>query len=106
LEEEIIGDRKQLQDWTGKDIRWFAYPFGGIHNVSPEAKEYLKNASFSAAFTLVPQFFATAEDRLMVGRDSLDMMESDRLWIAWLDGAYDGTYRLKARLGLMGRISY
>jgi peptidoglycan/xylan/chitin deacetylase (PgdA/CDA1 family) len=96
LEEEVIGDRKQLQDWTGKDIRWFAYPFGGFDNVSSRAKEYVIRASFDAAFTLVPKFLDNSEDKWMLGRDSLDVEDSTWLWQAWLNGCYDRLYLLKS----------
>lgn len=102
LEDEIERDRQQLEEWTGKRVRWFAYPFGGVANVSSEAKEYLERASFRAAFTLIPRFLEMGGDKLIVGRDSLDMMEPTWLWSAWLSGGYDGLYTLKSRLQARG----
>lgn len=95
LDREIDGDRKQLEDWTGKKVQWFAYPFGGRSNVSLEAIQYLRQSSFRAAFTLIPAFFATDQEEFMIGRDSLDVTESTWLWGAWLNGGYDSLYVIK-----------
>jgi peptidoglycan/xylan/chitin deacetylase (PgdA/CDA1 family) len=95
LEREINGDRRQIEDWTGKKVQWFAYPFGGRSNVSPEAIQCLRQSSFRAAFTLIPCFFDFHKEKLMIGRDSLDVTESTWLWRAWLNGGYDSLYCLK-----------
>src|SRR5439155_15606804 len=35
LSAEIDGDRRQLEDWTGEAVRWFAYPWGGLRQLVP-----------------------------------------------------------------------
>jgi peptidoglycan/xylan/chitin deacetylase (PgdA/CDA1 family) len=95
LEREIDGDRKQIEDWTGEEVRWFAYPFGGRSNASPEAIEYLRQSSFRAAFTLIPGFLGTNNEEFLIGRDSLDVREPNWLWRAWLNGGYDSLFALK-----------
>jgi peptidoglycan/xylan/chitin deacetylase (PgdA/CDA1 family) len=98
LEHEIEGDRQRLEEWTGKPVRWFAYPFGGLANVSSDARGYLRHLSLKSAFTYIPQFLDPDGDRLLIGRDGLDVMGSTRLWEAWLGGAYDGLYTMKERV--------
>jgi len=95
LENEIDGDRKQIEDWTGRRVQWFAYPFGGRSNVSPEATQYLRQSSFRAAFTLIPGFISTDQEKFMTGRDSLDVRAASWLWRAWLNGGYDKLFCLK-----------
>jgi peptidoglycan/xylan/chitin deacetylase (PgdA/CDA1 family) len=105
LYEEIIEDRKQLQDWTGEDIRWFAYPFGEVNNVSTYTRHYLSLTAFNAAFTLVPKFCDERSDKWMLGRDSLDVLDPTWLWHAWLNGSYDRLYFLKHHMLTAGYVS-
>ena len=97
-EKEIEEDRLQLEDWTGAQVRWFAYPFGRMKNYNSAVKEYLRKTSFQAAFTIVPGFIEPQGDLCSLGRDSLDMTASTRLWGAWLRGSYDELYRGKEKL--------
>lgn len=104
---EIGDDKKQLEDWIGKPIRWFAYPFGRNVNVSHQAKHYIQQAGFKGAFTIIPGFVHPLKDRFFINRDSLDLFSSEMLWSAWLNGAYDRLYDLKERyllqiFGLLG----
>lgn len=94
LDSEIGADRRRLEDWTGRPVRWFAYPFGQPENTSPVARAYLEEHAFAAAFTLVPSF-ADGADRFAVGRDSLDMTDPHWVWKGRLAGGYDGIFRLK-----------
>lgn len=97
LNVEIGEDRKKLEDWTGKPIRWFAYPFGGPGHISSRAVDTIRYYGFSAAFTLVPGFWKPDNNRFKVNRDSLDINESVELWEAWLAGRYDTVYGLKSK---------
>jgi peptidoglycan/xylan/chitin deacetylase (PgdA/CDA1 family) len=100
LEDEIAGDRRRLEDWTGRPVPHFAYPFGGPRNLSPAAVACVKAAGFRAAFTFVPGFFDDERtDVFRVRRDGLDERDSPALWQAWLGGAYDEVYAMKERLG-------
>jgi peptidoglycan/xylan/chitin deacetylase (PgdA/CDA1 family) len=94
LESEIGGDRRRLEDWTGRPVRWFAYPFGQRENTSAAARAYLERQGFEGAFTIVPAFAGSA-DRFAVGRDSLDLTAPIWRWRARLAGRYDALYRLK-----------
>ncbi|MGH2348587.1 MAG: polysaccharide deacetylase family protein [bacterium] len=94
LESEIGGDRRRLEDWTGRPVRWFAYPFGQRENTSAAASVYLERQGFEGAFTIVPAFVEGA-DRFAIGRDSLDLTAPLWSWRARLAGRYDGLHRLK-----------
>ena len=97
LADEIDGDRHRLEDWTGRPVLRFAYPFGGPRNVSPAAVERVAAAGFRAAFTFVPGFY-DEDDAFRLRRDGLDDHDSTALWRAWLGGGYDRPYALKERI--------
>ncbi len=94
---EISMDKGQLESWTGKPVRWFAYPFGEPKHLSPQAVNFVRRIGFLAAFTLVPSYWKRDQDRFKIGRDSLDLAQPLWLWRAWLDGSYDGLYAVKAK---------
>lgn len=94
---EIHDDKKQLEDWIGRPVRWFAYPFGRKINIGSQARNYIEQAGFEGAFTLIPGFVSPSMDKLLINRDSLDLTDSHILWSAWLNGAYDRLYDFKER---------
>jgi peptidoglycan/xylan/chitin deacetylase (PgdA/CDA1 family) len=49
LKDEIIGSREDLQDLLGQPIRYFAFPYGQISNLSPAAFAIAREAGFEAA---------------------------------------------------------
>ncbi len=95
IKSEILRDRKQLEDWTGEKVRWFAYPFGQPRHISKDVKRVLRGASIDGAFTIVPGFVSDAHDDLEVGRDSLDVQWNDWIWLFWLNGYYDTLYYIR-----------
>jgi peptidoglycan/xylan/chitin deacetylase (PgdA/CDA1 family) len=97
---EIHMDRRHLETWTETPIRWFAYPFGEPKNVSLLAVNFIKDKGFLAAFTLVPGYWETGDDKFTIGRDSLSIAQPLWLWRAWLEGSYNGLYSAKTRLNL------
>jgi peptidoglycan/xylan/chitin deacetylase (PgdA/CDA1 family) len=98
LTAEITMDKDQLENWTGTPVRWFAYPFGEPRHVSLQAVNFIKRMGFLGACTLVPGYWDPGDDRFTIGRDSLSIAQPLWLWRAWLSGAYDGLYAVKARL--------
>ncbi len=48
---EIEESKKTLESWTGRKIKWFAYPFGGVNDFSRQAVSIVKKAGFIGAFT-------------------------------------------------------
>ena len=89
LAAEIVGDRTRLEDWTGRPVRWFAYPWGRRRQLVPSAVEYVRHAGFEGAFTALPGALDRAPDRFLLPRQSLDVLSRRSLWNARLDGGYD-----------------
>ncbi len=77
----IVKSRQLLQDWTGQDIRHFAYP-NGNHNAEVEAA--VASAGFSSAVALDDRFFASATEPYSLSRLAI--------------GRYDDVARFKLRL--------
>lgn len=98
LKREIIDDRRQLEEWTGQPVRWFAYPFGMQQHISEQAISRLKQSQFSGACTYIPQCVTAQTDKFLIGRAGLDLQASSTLWRAWLSGGYDRLYSLKNKI--------
>lgn len=98
LRAEIIGDKLRLEELIGKKIRWFAYPFGSINNSSQGARAVIREAGYVGAFTIVPSFWDTDTDPYLLGRDSLSLDSTQKLWASVFRGGYDTISRIKNHL--------
>ena len=57
LRDEIAGSRRDLAIRLGAQPRAFAYPFGSVDAMTPEADEEIRRAGFEISFSYVPRFF-------------------------------------------------
>lgn len=89
MEKEIKSDKEKLEKITGNKIRWFAYPYGMQKNTSVNAIDVIKECGYAAAWTIVPGINDKNTSRYLLHRDSLNVMEDEGLWKAWLSGGYD-----------------
>lgn len=48
LQREIVDGGRQLADFLGRPVRYYAFPFGHIHNISAEALEAAHSAGYEA----------------------------------------------------------
>jgi peptidoglycan/xylan/chitin deacetylase (PgdA/CDA1 family) len=48
LRSELCDSRKQLQDWTGQSIDYFAFPYGMLENISQSAIDIVVEAGYRA----------------------------------------------------------
>lgn len=92
---EIKDDKTAIEKIIGKPIDFLAYPFGSVKNVCDDSARTIREAGYKASFTILPDFWRRRDDVFRVGRDSLSLDESDKLWAAWLSGGYDLVSRLK-----------
>lgn len=72
--EEIFAGKKKLEDTFGREIRHFAYPYGGL---TPAVTELVREAGFATACTTVTDLAGSEAHplrlpRLNVDRDLLD----------------------------------
>jgi peptidoglycan/xylan/chitin deacetylase (PgdA/CDA1 family) len=68
LADEVQTGRRQLQDWTGQPVNWFAYPYGGSAHRAPGAEEIVRQAGFDGAVTTERGYVADAPDRYTLPR--------------------------------------
>lgn len=94
-QEEITDDKVALEAITGKQIEWFAYPFGGIININANVIKTIDQSGYGNAFSILPSFWKKSDHRFLVGRDSMSVADSIPLWNAWLRGGYDAFIALK-----------
>ena len=71
IEEQIFSDRIQLQNWSGREVKWFAYPFGGTKNCSLISQKVVASAGYEAAFTIQSKRVLPSQNLFFVGRDAL-----------------------------------
>jgi peptidoglycan/xylan/chitin deacetylase (PgdA/CDA1 family) len=62
LEYEVRKGRKQLQEWTGEPVDWFAYPYGGKSTHNAEVRRILNKAGFRGAVTTARGYIADDPD--------------------------------------------
>lgn len=86
LYEEIVHDKEKIEQWIGKKIVWFAYPFGAPRNISSTAQKILFDINYKAAFTITPGRITREDNFFFLKRYSL---ESDKpLWL-WKARLFD-----------------
>jgi len=69
LKKEVLEDKKRLEEITGEQVKYFAYPFGGIDNRHRNLAMALKNFGFEAAVTLDLGFNTKSTNRYFLYRD-------------------------------------
>jgi peptidoglycan/xylan/chitin deacetylase (PgdA/CDA1 family) len=97
LEREIRDDKTALELLAGRELRWFAFPFGGPTHVAAPAVRAIQEAGYLASFTIVPSYWSAGRDPYLVGRDCLDLEAGVGLWRSWLRGGYDLVSRIKTQ---------
>lgn len=62
LQQEILGARKELEGWTGRPVRYFAFPYGLPANLNPQAIQMLHNAEFTGFCSTYGGYNVPGED--------------------------------------------
>ena len=91
---EIAENKKQLESATGQKIVFFAYPFGDSRSFNKLVIEGVKKVGYQYGFTILPGFNKPSTNQWLLHRDSVDPNWSEKLFNAWLHGAYDFWKRL------------
>ncbi len=101
---EIAADRERLQSMTGKEVRYFAYPFGVYRNPRVDLVALLKGAGYWGAVTTVSGLNSAAANAYLLHRELTGLPMSLPVFAARVEGAYDGVNHLKRRFRkLVGR---
>jgi peptidoglycan/xylan/chitin deacetylase (PgdA/CDA1 family) len=71
--EEVTESKKILEEITGKEVKYFSYPFGRFNNA---VIKQLKEAGYLAAFCGVPQRFNGGDNLFMIPRIPLNLFDN------------------------------
>jgi peptidoglycan/xylan/chitin deacetylase (PgdA/CDA1 family) len=89
MKRELMESKKILSQKIGKEVIFFAYPFGDAKSFNSIVKEEVKKASYRYAFTTVPGINTKKTDSYLLYRDGLKLFWNNLLSLAWFYGAYD-----------------
>lgn len=89
IREQILDDKKILETKSGKNLKYFAYPFGQLIHAPKKVQAVVESAGYEYAFTIVPGFIQEINKPYLLPRDSLELFQSKKVWKYWLEGAYD-----------------
>ena len=97
---EIFEDKQKLGAIIGKEIEYFAYPFGECCGPQPHLTSLLREAGYKGAVTLIPGFNTKETNRYSLFRELTSADIRLCLFRAQVFGAYDGVNALRNSLGL------
>jgi peptidoglycan/xylan/chitin deacetylase (PgdA/CDA1 family) len=94
IKRELTESKKILSQKIGKEVIFFAYPFGDAKSLNSTDKEEVRKANYHYAFTALPGINIQKTDFYLLHRDNLKLFWSNLLSLAWLYGGYDLVRRL------------
>jgi peptidoglycan/xylan/chitin deacetylase (PgdA/CDA1 family) len=100
--DEIIGSKLTLQARLGREVRWFAYPYGGPEHLRPEYRPLLDEAGYEGCVSACPGFIRPGCDDRALPREAVPYFRSALHLELYLTGSLGWFYGLKRRLGLHG----
>lgn len=89
VRQEVIEDKIRIEKMIGKEISYFAYPFGHPSSFNKKVASIVKEAGYTCAVTLIPGINDTETNRFFLHRDCIDDLNSLLMIKAWLYGNYD-----------------
>jgi peptidoglycan/xylan/chitin deacetylase (PgdA/CDA1 family) len=82
---ELVDSRRQLEQWLGREVKLFAFPFGDFNQ---SLIELCRDAGYSRVFTTLPTRAFTCPDEYVTGRVSVEPADWDIEFLLKLFGAY------------------
>ncbi len=96
---EIFESKLVLEQRLGRPVRYFAYPFGGKHNVRPEVSPLIEEAGYEGALSAFGGFVRPGIDNRLLPREAVPYFHSLLNLELHLAGCLNWVYGLKRRLG-------
>jgi len=87
---EIADDKNQLEAIVGKEVKYFAYPFGACRNPSVDLENVLARAGFRASVTTEGGQNGPGQPRHFLNRELTHAALPTAVFAARAFGAYDG----------------
>lgn len=80
LDDEIAGSKEDLEQWIGRRVRYFAFPFGMPENTTPEAFAAIARAGFEGVCTAYGAYNLPERVRQDLGAFHLRRIHADSEW--------------------------
>jgi peptidoglycan/xylan/chitin deacetylase (PgdA/CDA1 family) len=97
---ELAVSRTVLEEQTGRPVRWFAYPYGGVNNFRHELLPLLEETGYQGCLSGYGGFVYPGMDARLLPRESVPYFKSILNLELHLAGCLNWMYALKRRLGL------
>lgn len=81
LHEEIVGSIEDIESWTGRRPRYFAFPFGQTHNLSPVAMRVAHDAGIEAVCSAYGAYNLPERTSEEFGPFHLRRVHADPEWV-------------------------
>jgi len=98
VRDEICSDKKNLERITGREVKYFAYPFGATENVDLSLSSILSESGFKGALTIISGFNTPTTDPYGLHRDLTRAAMHPWVFHAKVLGNGDALTRLLGRI--------
>lgn len=92
---ELAESKTVLEDQLEREVRWFAYPFGGQDNFRPEWLPLLREAGYEGCVSGYGGFLCPDPAAEMLPRIAVPSFQDERHLELYLSGAFHWYYALK-----------
>ena len=98
---EIVEDKMRLEGITGKNIPYFAYPFGAYENPEINLTEVLRESGYRGAVTTVSGFNRVGTNPYLLHREITNASMSGQVFRARVYGNYHAVWSLKQQINMV-----
>ena len=72
MRREVVDSKGVLEEYIGKSVEYFAYPYGGPQHYSPEVVRAVREAGYRCALTTLSGRVGYTDDPFQIKRISID----------------------------------
>lgn len=87
--EEVLENKKRLEDELHVELIDFAYPFGRSRHMSPTATDMIKDNGYKNVYSAITGFASTNQSQREIPRTVVERYQPISSLKRWIDGAYD-----------------
>jgi peptidoglycan/xylan/chitin deacetylase (PgdA/CDA1 family) len=101
---ELVESRSDLARRLGRPVRWFAFPFGGRNNITPESLALVEQAGYEGTVSAYGGLVGRGGPARLLPRVPVPAFRSLAHLELYLAGCLEWLYGAKDRLGLSHRV--